>query len=249
MTDNASSKLPDIILNRPKEAARTFHALIREALPEAKVISSPLINIKFLSKSIDFTRFDAFIFTSINGVQAIENQRIPPGKLCFAVGEKTAQAAKSIGFKVLYSEGNFENLISMILSHPYKGRFLHIRGKYSRGDISKKLSESGRPCEQMIVYHQKSQALTHEAKISINRGKPLIFPLFSPRTAKLLMEEILPNDHFYIIAMSNDISTICKENGCTNITVSKSSNAKSMLESVIKIYNMISRLETIIGEK
>ena len=99
MTDNASNNLPEIILTRPKEVARKFHALIQETLPEAKVIISPLITIDFLPKSIDFTKFDTFIFTSINGVQAIENQRIPHGTLCFAVGAKTAHAAGKIGFK------------------------------------------------------------------------------------------------------------------------------------------------------
>ena len=101
MTDNATDNLPEIILNRPVEAARAFSVLIQEALPESRVIISPLINIKFLPKRIDFTRSDVLIFTSVNGVKAIENQRIPGGQLCFAVGEKTAQAAERIGFKAL----------------------------------------------------------------------------------------------------------------------------------------------------
>ena len=245
MTDNASDNLPEIMLNRPKEAASEFRGLIQEALPEARVIISPLIKIKFLSKLIDFTRFDTLIFTSVNGVHAIENQRVPRGKLCFAVGEKTAQAAEKIGFEALYSNGNYEDLVSMILSHPRSGKFLHVRGKYTRGDISRALSESGRPCEQLIAYHQKSVALTNQAKVSLKRDKPLILPIFSPRTARLLMKKILPNSHFHIIAMSNNIAKICKENGYANITTSKKPSAKSMLEEVIKIYKLVSRLEAI----
>ena len=249
MTDNASNNLPEIILTRPKEGARKFHALIQEKLPEAKVIISPLITIDFLPKSIDFTKFDTFIFTSINGVQAIENQRIPHGTLCFAVGAKTAHAAGKIGFKALYSDGNSEDLISIILSHPRRGKFLHIRGKYTRGDVSRKLSEHGLPCEEIVAYHQKSQALTHEAQSSMKGGKPLIFPLFSPRTAQLLMENILPMERCHIIAMSENISEAFKKTGCGKITTSKSPSAKSMLEEVIKIYNMISHLERLSGQK
>ena len=243
MCDNASDNLPEIVLTRPEDGARAFHVLIQDVLPKAKVTKSPLIKIKFIPILPDLEQFNGVIFTSTNGVIATKKKFVPPGILCFTVGSKTAQAAKKLGFKILCSEETSENLISEMLSHPIKGTLVHVRGEYTRGKISSRLNKNGFDCYEIIAYKQAHNPLNFQARKAFKSKRPLLIPLFSRRTAQLLLEEALPMEKCHIVAMSEAVSEPFEQTELANITIAKSPDIESMLETVVKTYNLITLLQ------
>ena len=244
MTDNASDTLPEIILTRPEKEARDFGDRILSRLPEVKIIISPLITIKYTQPKVDLTAFDGIIFTSSNGVEAIKGLELPRNMPCFAVGPKTAQKAAQLGFLASQGPGNADGLITLILSRPRVGRLLHIRGEHTRGNISTRLTNAGQICEHIIAYKQETLSLTTEALDAFKGGKPLILPLFSPRTAQLLITQNVPLEHSYMIALSEAVAEPFKGFNLSSLTVAEAPNSDSMLNDVTRTFEYISSLET-----
>ena len=243
MTDNASNTLPEIVLTRPEKEARDFSNRILSRLPEVKIIISPLITIKFTKPKVDLTAFEGIIFTSSNGVEAVKNLSIPQNMPCFAVGPKTAQKASELGFLASQGPGNSDDLITLILSRPSFGRLLHISGEHTRGNISKQLTQAGHSCERIVAYKQETLSLTTEALDAFKRGKPLILPLFSPRTAQLLITQNVPLEQSYMIALSEAVAEPFKGFNVSSLTVAKAPNSDSMLNDLTRTFEYISSLE------
>ena len=248
MTDNASDTLPEIILTRPEKEAHDFRDHILSKLPEAKIIISPLFTIKFTKPQIDLTAFDGIIFTSSNGVEAIKGLELPQNMPCFAVGPKTAKQAAELGFLVSQGSGNADDLINLILSRPSVGRLLHIGGKHIRGNISTRLTQAGHSCERIVAYKQETLPLTTEALDAFKEEKPLILPLFSPRTAQLLITQSVPLEHSHMIALSDAVAKPFKNYKLSSLIVAKAPNSESMLNDLLKTFEYISSLEATYGD-
>ena len=248
MTDNASDTLPEIILTRPQKAAQEFSNQIRAVLPMARIILSPLLQIKFIKPTFDLNTFVGVIFTSANGVEAMVNCEIPKNMPCFAVGSKTAEKAENLGFVVTQSSGNADDLIALILSRPSFGRLLHISGEHTRGNIASRLEQAGKRCAHAIAYQQEALSLNPQALASFKRGKPVILPLFSPRTAQLLMAQDVPLEHSHMIALSEAVAEPFKDIKLSSLTVAEAPNSDAVLNNLISVFQFISSLEAPNGD-
>lgn len=244
MTDNASDTLPEIILTRPEKEARDFSGRILSKLPGIKIIISPLITIEFTKPKVDLTAFDGIIFTSSKGVEAIKKLSIPQNMPCFAVGPKTAQQAAQLGFLASQGPGNADGLITLILSRPRVGRLLHIRGEHTRGNISTRLTNAGQICEHIVAYKQETLSLTTEALDAFKGGKPLILPLFSPRTAQILITQSVPFEKIHMIALSEAVAEPFNDSKLSSLTVAEAPTAECILDDLLRIFANITSLET-----
>lgn len=118
-----------------------------------------LSRVKFYDFSVDLSRFEALICTSKNALKALENAKIPlhfDGVL-YAVGQKTAQAARRLGFSRVrvpsraYAAALFEEFRT-----EFKGRnCLYLRGKDVAWDLSAALREAGVALCEMVVYESE----------------------------------------------------------------------------------------------
>ncbi len=239
MTDNARDTLPGIILTRPEKEAHDFRDQILSRLPEVMIIISPLVAIELADPKVDLNAFDGIIFTSSNGVEAVKNLTIPQNMPCFAVGSKTAQQAAKLGFLALEGRGNADDLITLILSQPSVGRLLHISGEHTRGNISTRLTQAGHSCERIVVYKQETLSLTKKAISAFKGRKPLILPLFSPRTAQLLITKSVSLEHSHIIALSEAVAEPFKDFKVSSLTVAKAPNSNSLLNELIRTFEYI----------
>lgn len=244
MTDNASNTLPKIILTRPEKEARDFSNRILSQLPEVKIIISPLITIEYTKPKVDLNAFDGIIFTSSNGIEAIKKLSIPHNMPCFAVGPKTAQQAAQLGFLASQGPGNADGLITLILSRPSVGRLLHISGEHTRGNISTRLTGLGQICEHIVAYKQETLSLTTEAMDAFKGGKPIILPLFSPRTAQLLITQSVPLEQSHMIALSEAVAELFNDFKLSSLTVAEAPTAESILNDLLRVFTNISSLET-----
>lgn len=163
---------PLCLLTRPESQSRAFAA----DLPGVEVLIAPILRIE----ALDFDAARAadapgLIFTSVNAVPFAGPAR---GRPALCVGPQTACAARAAGFSVVEGPGDALGLLPLL-----KGResWLHLHGLHRARVL---------PVAGLAVYDQIAQPLNPAAEAAIRGARPMIVPLFSPRSAGLLADAL-----------------------------------------------------------
>lgn len=221
---------PTILLTRPREAADAFAKKLAEL--EIEILKSPV-------QKIEQVGFDApqklagAIFTSRNGVAAVEGRQAP----CWCVGAATAAAAQAKGWQAVSAEGDAETLLRRILADRPEGPLVHYRGAFARGNLAERLSEKGVEAQEVVVYQQVSQPLTPDARAVLNRENPVILPLFSPRSAMQVVQQGPFVAPVIVIAMSDAVAVEAAALTPSRIVVATSPDAASMVAAIRQVAN------------
>ncbi|UFM65055.1 uroporphyrinogen-III synthase [Paracoccus sp. MA] len=165
---------PILLLTRPEPASRRFAAGLGQ--PGLKVLISPVLRIRPVAH--DAARLAAargLVFTSVNAVPAAGQGR---GRPAICVGPATAEAARAAGFDVTEGPGDAARMLPL-LEGLGKG-WLHPHGAH----VAKVL-----PVPGMVVYDQLPQPLDGPARAVLAGAAPVILPLFSPRSARILADQ------------------------------------------------------------
>ena len=200
---------------------------------------SPLMGTKFIWPAFSDRPWRAMIFTSETAAEMAGTMkeagvaRFPARAFC--VGPRTAQVAKAAGFVPIGVGDNAEDLLALILAAPL-APLLHLRGREVRGDLAKRLSASGVPTTDAVVYAQEKQPLTTQAMALLWGDQPILLPLFSPRSAEILQAECLRiglKAPLAIIAISAAVAEAAADLS-RDIAVSAAPDGESMLQAVVK---------------
>ncbi len=182
MREPATRALP-VLLTRPRaDAERTAAAL----QGRAEVIVSPLMRIVFGDALPDV---GTALFTSGNGVAAWVAGGGARGLPCWTVGPRTAELAQAAGFEVQGVAEDAASLSALLpagLASP-----VHLRGAVQRGNLVARLRARGIPAREAVLYLQKAEAPTAGALAAV-AAAPVLAPLWSPRSARLLFEAFVP---------------------------------------------------------
>lgn len=159
---------PLCLLTRPEAQSRAFAA----ELPGTEVLIAPILRIA----PLPFDRAQAeaapeVIFTSANAVPFAGEGR---GRPALCVGAQTADAARAAGFAVIEGPGDAERMMPLLAGREH---WLHLHGRHRAREL---------PVPGVMVYDQIAQPLTDAARAALMGTRPLILPLFSPRSAVLL---------------------------------------------------------------
>jgi uroporphyrinogen-III synthase len=173
-----------ILLTRPPDQGARFAAMLKDRHPTAEVLESPLLSMRYLIPDLPDGRFAAVIFTSENAVTAALPLRDRLPGAAFAVGDRTATAAHAAGFATQSAQGDADALVALLTS-ANPGPVLHLHGQETRGEVVPRLRAAGLQAEGVTVYVQEPQGLSDAAKVWLADTRPVIAPLFSPRTATL----------------------------------------------------------------
>lgn len=158
---------PICLLTRPEPQAREF----AEMLPGVEVLISPVLRI--VPVEFDRTRVEAapgLVFTSMNAVAFAGKARNRPA-LC--VGPGTAEAARRAGFAAILGPGNAAGLVPLLKE---RQDWLHLHGRH----LARVL-----PVPGIAVYDQRAVPLDAKGRAVLGQDRPVILPLFSPRSADL----------------------------------------------------------------
>jgi uroporphyrinogen-III synthase len=158
------------------------------------IINYPVIKINFLSPFVSFDGIDYLIFTSKNGVRAIDNitdkwKKIPS----FAIGKATASEIKERGGRVEFiaSKAYGDEFAKEINQKYHNKNFLFLRAKEIIPNIKEIFDKSDNVLNEIIVY----ETLCNKPNTYIK--KPAIVVFTSPSTVKCFaklndFENILP---------------------------------------------------------
>jgi uroporphyrinogen-III synthase len=231
------SDRPALLLTRPaaqsERFARAWGARMGDNWP---VILSPLMAPVFLPADLDPDRYGGVIFTSETGVEALVRNCGAPRIPAWCVGERTAEAARRSGFAVRVGCGNAETLAEAIIASRPQGRLLSVRGVHQAADIRTRLESSNLDTEEAILYDQVEQPPTAEARACLKRADPLLLPLFSPRSARLV-GRVLPQPHapLLVAAMSGAVAAEARSLAPASLEVASAPTSDAMLDALVKL--------------
>ncbi len=220
---------PCLLLTRPREASERFLSeLIAFTGRDVRAIISPILRIVDIGELPDLSSFSTIILSSRHAVSRLGAEGLLQGREVAVVGEGTAQLATSHGAAVVALGQDSRELVEQWrkLTAPC----LYCRGVHSRGALASRLSELGVKTSEVVVYDQRREALSDEAKSFLLSGQHVVAPVFSPRSAELLSAEIPASASIEVIAISEAGKHAWSGPG--RVTVPKEPNGRFMLQSV-----------------
>ncbi|WP_295048177.1 uroporphyrinogen-III synthase [uncultured Paracoccus sp.] len=167
----SSTTRPVLLLTRPQADSQRFAAM----LPDWRAVIAPILRIVPMPHdAARLAQAQGLVFTSAHAVASAGPGR---GRLALCVGGHTAQAARAAGFDVRTGNGFAEGLLPLIAAAGVP--LVHPHGRH----LAKRL-----PVPGMVVYDQQAVLLTTEAQALLAGDGPVVLPLFSPRSARLVAE-------------------------------------------------------------
>ena len=238
--------MPAILLTRPIEAAARFAAALHARLGAARVVISPLMRIEWLDAQL---AAGVPIFTSANGVRGFLLAGGLADGPCWCVGEATAGAARAAGFRPNTGTGDAEALAAAIIAQGARGPFLHVHGRHVRGDLANRLRAGALACEEAIVYDQVAIPPTPEALALLKSEKPVVLPLFSPRSAVQVAKVADIRAPLFLAAMSQAVADAAALPRFARLDVAPRPDSAAMLDVVERLFDAALRLEGEPGAK
>lgn len=232
-----------ILLTRPYKDSEIIAKELQKYGIESFI--APLFEIEFITDtSFKPETFDAFIFTSQNGVQAYFQHSDLIDKQVFAVGPTTASLAKKLGFQqILKSNGDVTTLIKTIIDNISNRtqKLLHITGEENIGDLAATLNTKGLNCTKILLYKKRYvSSLPYETidKLSCNALTGVIF--LSPNTVSTF-NQLIEKHELYHHFKSSTAFCISKNTAdkliskwWKHISVSKRPDQLSLITSIVE---------------
>jgi uroporphyrinogen-III synthase len=179
---------PTLLLTRPRAQSQTFADQCRAAGFADDIVIAPILEITGRPLASAPAPGTMLIFTSVNGVHQASAQHDLRGFHAIAVGAATGQAARAAGLSCTVADGDAEALFALLQARHDTAPLLHLRGAHATGDLVARLRAAGQRADEAVVYDQVACALSDHALAVLAGPMPVIAPLFSPRSARLLAE-------------------------------------------------------------
>lgn len=184
-----------VLITRPAAQAARFAVQLGAECPQARPILAPMMEVEYLPVALPQGPWQALILTSETGAEVagkLAKKSLSLPNLALCVGDRTARMAARAGFDTFSAQGAAEDLLALILSRPERD-FLWLHGEDIAFDFPAALAAKGRRCNGVPVYRQRALPLPPQALAALSSPGPLILPVFSPRSARLLAA-VLPPD-------------------------------------------------------
>src|SRR6056297_4094857 len=179
-----------ILITRPEPEAGRFAARLREVCgPGVAVLCAPVMRIVTEGQLPPLAGQEVLIFTSRHGVAGFCQLTARRDFTCYCVGEATAEAARGEGLTPIACGGDAEALLDRIAQDAATGPFLHLRGAHVAADITGALQAAGHDATDAVVYDQQPQDMGEAARHVLAGEGPVILPLMSPRSARLVFSQ------------------------------------------------------------
>jgi len=177
-----------VLVTRPEEEAIATARVL--SLRGHSAIVSPVLEVRFLSPDLPALRFQGLVVTSANGVRGLGRLagfKALRGLPVFTVGEATAGAARTLGFReVRVAAGDAKALANLILGEAERGGppLLYAAGRDRKPVLELRLAEADLPLLALEVYAMEPvAALSSGAAAALEQGAVDAVLHFSRRSA------------------------------------------------------------------
>jgi uroporphyrinogen-III synthase len=225
--------LPTILLTRPAAQSAELAGRLRARVgPEIPILVSPILEIA----PVPFTLTVAPRFVILTSAHAAASAG-PAGLAglpAWCVGDRTAEAAAEAGLLPRSAGGDAGALLALLMAECPEGPGLYLRGRHAASDIEKDLTSAGIETRSVIAYDQFPRPLTPEARAVLDRTAPVVLPLFSPRSARLLAAEVRgATAPLHLIAISANAAAAW-EGSFASVSIAAAPDGPSMEDAVVE---------------
>ncbi len=194
----------------------------------------PVIKINFLEFEVDLSNFDALVFTSKNGVEAIERvDKRWRDKEIYSIGSGTTKAIKNKGVKVAYTAKSSygDNFAEEIKEKLYGKRVLFPRAKVVTSHLNTILKNAGIDLREVIAYET---VCNPEELSKPQKGSVIIFS--SPSTVKCFFKKFIWDESCKAVVIGEKTASFMPKD--IKYTVSNKQTIPDCIElGLILLYN------------
>jgi uroporphyrinogen-III synthase len=151
------------------------------------------------------------------------------------VGNRTAAAARAAGFVTRSAAGTLDALVEAIRRAGATGPLLYARGRDTAGSLTNSLKPFNITVKEMVVYEQQATPLSPVAAALLADDRPVLAPLFSPRSAALFCAEAPVQRRrapLFLAALSPAVAAECTAAQAQRTVCAARPDAESMLEAI-----------------
>lgn len=200
---------PILLLTRPAAQSARFAAELAAMGAQAEVVISPLMEIVEEGGPIDLSGVAALVFTSANGVRAFLHHSDRRDLPAYCVGRRTTEVAADGGLRAISADGDLSDLTGLLRDACLAGPVLHLHGEHVSGDLAALLGDGGPVVRSRIAYRQVARPLTEQARALLAGPRPVLAPVFSRRTADLLLQGLpAPHAPLTLVAISPAVAEV-----------------------------------------
>lgn len=230
--------LPCLFLTRPEVDSARFARAARDAGWRGDVLIAPLLHISLTpppAARLDSAR--TLIATSQNAIAALAAASPRRDWPIWCVGPRTAEAARAAGFDIVHEGGgDAQALRAALLQAALAEPVLHLRGTHAAMDVAAELRAAGVATESCRVYQQIAQPLSDAGQARLKQGGDLVIPVFSPRSAQLvvaaLREAAAPEARLHVLAISKSALSAAQGVDWASARVAERPDATAMLAAL-----------------
>ena len=181
---------PVLLLTRPEPQSQRFAAQFRQRFgADWPILISPLMALVATAPVPDLAPFAGLILSSESAVAMLAGSGQKVTMPCYCVGARTADAARALGARVVAVGQDAADLAGMMTLLAPQGRMVHLCGTHVAGDLANGLNSARIETVSCVIYDQIAQRLSGPALDLLAGSRPLLVPLFSPRSAKLFQDQ------------------------------------------------------------
>lgn len=235
--------MPTLLITRPEPGDAEFAGAARDVLGQVAVVQSPVMRIEAQGDLPCLDDVRALILTSRQGVAQFVARSGRRDLPVFAVGDGTAQAAQAAGMQAVSARGDAADLVACILEQGAPGPMLHLRGAHAAGDVAGALQCVGIDAREAVIYAQVPQPLS-DAALDLLKGRaPVVLPLFSPRSAALLFDQVTPRAPLSVLSISAAVTQAVPAGLAVDVHTVDRPDAAAMLSALPGLWDRAIRLE------
>jgi uroporphyrinogen-III synthase len=181
-----------VLVTRPAADGERTAAQLRAR--GCSVLLAPLLRIEPVEVELGGVSWGAIVVTSANAIHAIAHHpqlRRLLGLPVFAIGARTSEAARAVGFgNVRSADGSRDALVRMVGERCRDGPLiLYLAGEDRAGDLAGDLEKAGVPARTFVVYRARAAAeLPAPARDALSAGRIEGVLHFSPRSAAIFID-------------------------------------------------------------
>lgn len=201
----------DTIFNKLKRYFKSIISNVKNKQMDIYILSDkkvkwaknlPIFEIQTIRQDIDFTGYDALIFTSKNAIYSLDTiDKTWKKKPAYVIAPQTAKIVKHLGgsLKFVGKEKHGDQFALEIVKKFKHQKLLYVRASKVVTNLVNILKANGIVCDELIVYETVCKQF-HE-KIELPKNSTIIFS--SPSTIECFFKNITWDESFKAISIGN----------------------------------------------
>lgn len=231
----------DSLLNKIKRYFKSTISNIKNSRMHIYILSDkkvkwaknlPIFEIHPIKQDIDFSNYDALIFTSKNAIYALDSMdQTWKKKPAYVIAPQTAKIIKHLGgnLKFVGKEKNGNQFALEIIKKFKHQKVLYIRAAKVVSDLVNILNKNDVTCDELIVYQTVSKQFNE--KVKLPKNSTIIFS--SPSTIECFFKNISWDESFKAIAIGNTTATYFPKN--ITPVISDTTSLESCVKKAIEL--------------